>query len=147
MIPLLLKIVSYADERSAIQRVRTEVFQIEQGVAPELEFDGLDDTSTHLVAYWDSQAVGTARVRYLAPDIAKIERVAVLPSYRGRRIGEALMQQAIAHLKQQGVTKVKLSSQVHAQQFYEKLGFEPQGEVFEEAGIPHISMHQHLHRP
>lgn len=144
MNPLTLKIVAYADERDAIQRVRTEVFQVEQGVSPELEFDGLDDLSTHLVAYWEDQPVGTARLRAIAPQMVKIERVAVLAAYRGRRIGEALMQRAIAHLTAQGVVKARLSSQLHAQPFYERLGFVPQGSVFEEAGIPHIYMQRDL---
>lgn len=144
MNPLTLKIVAYADECSAIQRVRTEVFQLEQGVSPELEFDGLDDLSTHLLAYWEEQAVGTARLRPIAPCMVKIERVAVLAAYRGRRIGEALMQRAIAHLTTQGIVNVRLSSQLHAQAFYERLGFVPQGDVFEEAGIPHIYMQRDL---
>lgn len=141
---LALKIVTYADECTAIQRVRTEVFQVEQGVSPELEFDGLDETSTHLLAYWENEAVGTARIRQITPELAKIERVAVLSTHRGRRIGNALMEEAIAYLMSQGIATVKLSSQLHAQAFYEKLGFVPQGEVFEEAGIPHIDMQRTL---
>jgi predicted GNAT family N-acyltransferase len=36
---------------------------------------------------------------------------------------------------------------VSAVSFYEKLGFEPEGEVFMEAGIPHCTMVCELRRP
>ena len=35
---------------------------------------------------------------------------------------------------------LKLSSQVHAVSFYEKLGFVTQGDPYDECGIPHIEM-------
>jgi predicted GNAT family N-acyltransferase len=141
---LTLKLVTYANAPDTIQLIRTEVFQIEQGVSPELEFDGLDDISTHVLAYWEQTPVGTTRIRLLTPTVAKIERVAVRAAYRNRRIGEAMMRRAIAYLTEQGIPEVRLSSQLHATRFYEKLGFSAYGAEFEEAGIPHVMMNLQL---
>lgn len=136
--------VTYTEAIEPIQFVRRQVFQKEQGVAPELEFDGNDESATHFLAYQGSDAIGTARIRYLTADdsqpIAKIERVAVLAEYRGNGIGKQLMDVAIAHLRNQGITAIKINAQLQVQDFYERLGFSTCGAVFEEAGIPHIEM-------
>jgi len=40
--------------------------------------------------------------------------------------------------------EVFLHAQVHAVAFYEKAGFQVQGAVFDEAGIPHLRMRRSL---
>ena len=92
---LQIKVVTYAEELTPIQTIRRSVFQEEQGVAPEIEFDGQDETAEHLLAYLDNQPVGTARIRSLNKQTAKIERLAVLPPARGKGIGKKLMEKAL----------------------------------------------------
>lgn len=140
MSSLVLKIVHYAHAHSIIQAIRREVFQVEQGVSPELDFDGFDESAIHIIAYYDEQPVGTMRLRYLNEQLVKIERVAVLSTHRGIGIGKALMEEAITFLDSCNVLDIKIHAQAHACDFYKKLGFEPRGATFDEAGIPHIEM-------
>lgn len=42
--------------------------------------------------------------------------------------------------REAGFRQLKLNAQIHARRFYEKLGYEPYGESFAEAGIEHIAM-------
>jgi predicted GNAT family N-acyltransferase len=144
MAKLEIQIIAYAEAEPEIQHIRTVVFQHEQQVARELEFDGQDATATHLIAYLDGSPVGTARIRYLSDSLAKIERVAVLSECRGMGIGKQIMKQAIAHIHQQGIPEIKINSQTRARLFYEKFGFLQQGDEFEEANIPHIEMRLNL---
>lgn len=137
---LSLKVVQYLEAAAEIQAIRQAVFQKEQNVEPSLDFDGLDEVALHVIAYWRHQPVGTTRIRLLSNQIAKIERVAVLSDYRGQGVGKALMETAIAFLSQQAISEIKLNAQVQTISFYEKLGFQPYGEEFEEAGILHIEM-------
>ena len=88
--------------------------------------------------------VGTTRIRSLSDSLVKIERVAVLSQYRGLGIGRQLMDVAIAHIRHQGIFEIKINAQTHARKFYDKLGFEQQGDEFDEAGIPHIEMRLRL---
>lgn len=134
------RVVTYREAIADIQAIRRQVFQQEQGVSAELEFDGLDDAATHLLACDRTQAVGTARLRPLDNRKAKVERVAVLASHRGRGIGRQLMVAAIAQVRSQGMTTIKINAQLQVKAFYERLGFVAQGAVFEEAGIPHVAM-------
>ena len=45
---------------------------------------------------------------------------------------------------EKGYERVYLGSQKHAIDFYTKLGFQPYGEEFIEADIPHLSMEKRL---
>jgi predicted GNAT family N-acyltransferase len=141
---VVLQVVPFAAAQSAIRSIRYEVFHVEQGVALELDFDGLDETSMHVVAYDAEQAIGTTRIRMLTDRLAKIERVAVLAAYRGQGLGKLLMETAVGYLDQQAIPEIKLNAQMHVKTFYEKLGFSPYGEPFDEAGILHIEMRRSL---
>ncbi|KAA0543396.1 ribosomal-protein-alanine N-acetyltransferase [Bacillus sp. BGMRC 2118] len=61
---------------------------------------------------------------------AHITNVAVLPDYRGRKLGEALMKQALELAKALGANRVSLEVRVSnevAQGLYRKLGFQNGG--------------------
>jgi predicted GNAT family N-acyltransferase len=138
---LIITQVSYKEAIESLQCIRGEVFQREQGVAEELEFDGLDETAVHLLAYLDGIAVGTLRIRQLSPETAKIERLAVVKTARGRGIGRQLMEKAIALvLLDPEKQEIVINAQEYIQELYKKLGFEAISDRFYEAGIPHIKM-------
>lgn len=141
---VVIKVVESPEEFAAIQQIRISVFQDEQGVDSTLEFDGKDDISQHLIAYLDEQAVGTARIRCLDEHTVKIERLAVLSVARGNGIGNKIMQKALLVIASQNISEVVVHAQAYIKGLYEKLGFIAVGEVFEEAGIPHVEMRKRL---
>ena len=114
-----LKLTSYAAAKTAIQSIRQIVFQQEQNVDPDLDFDGLDDKATHIVAYADDQPVATARIRQLSDRTLKLERMAVLADYRGKGIGQQMVQLAIVEGDRQQAPQIKLNAQTQAKAFYE----------------------------
>lgn len=116
----------------------------EQGVSEADEIDDLDDQAIHLLARIDGRPVGTARI-LIDGDLGKIGRICVVPEQRGTGLGAALVNASMAHLRGlNGVKKAKLGAQDHAIGFYEKLGFEPIGPFYDDAGIPHQDMIQDL---
>ena len=137
---LEIKIVSYQTELESINEIRAKVFQKEQGVAAELEFDGLDDNATQFLAFWNNQAVGTTRVRSIDQHTAKIERLAVLPIARRQGIGKKLMMSALQLISKQDKSVAVVHAQAYIAQLYQQLGFTTVGEPFREAGIQHIKM-------
>jgi predicted GNAT family N-acyltransferase len=125
---------------AACRALRRVVFIEEQGVSEADELDDLDDSALHLLATDDGTAVGTARLLTFG-NAGKIGRVCVLHHMRGRGIGAALTRAAIgAFAGMDGVEKVKLSAQISALVFYEKLGFTAHGPVYIDAGIDHRDM-------
>lgn len=136
---LLIRRLAPADSLTECLKIRHKVFVIEQHVPIELEVDGLDPDCWHYLGKLDEKAVATARVCFPEQDVAKIQRVAVLPACQGKGIGLALMQYILSDLTGKAA-KAKLDSQTHAQKFYEKLGFQKIGAEFMDAGIPHCAM-------
>jgi predicted GNAT family N-acyltransferase len=117
--------------------VRTAVFVKEQGVALTLELDGHDAVALHLLAE-DAQGrpIGTAR---LLPD-GRIGRMAVLPHWRRRGVGGALLRESLRLATDSPGMCPFLNAQRDAVGFYLRHGFVPEGEEFLEAGIPHRRM-------
>jgi len=141
---LIIRVATLPDELPQVHQIRYWVFQVEQGVDSALEFDGEDETSTHLLAFLDKKPVGTTRIRWLTPQIAKVERVAVLPAARRKGIGQRLMEYTFNFAIAKQATEVCMNAQQSVQLFYERLGFQIEGTPFEEAGIPHIKMKKSL---
>ncbi len=139
-----IEVVSYTKYLAPIKTIRTKVFQEEQAITPELEFDGLDHTATHLLAYLDGKPVGTARIRSLDEKTLKIERLAVLPEARRQGIGTELMTTVLDFAQKHHYQYAILNSQLYIKSLYEKLGFTQVGEIFDEAGIPHLKMRKEL---
>ncbi len=132
------------------QHVRRLVFIEGQNVPEERELDGLDNESQHYVGYIDRTPVAVARTRHVNMNRTeygcydlKIERVGVLPVYRGHGLGMEIMRFILAQLPEQpNIRNAVLESQVHALGFYQELGFTATGPVFEDAGIPHRKMYK-----
>ncbi len=141
---LRIKTVKYQDEIVAIRQIRIKVFQEEQGVLIELEFDGLDEQAVHFLAYLNGKAIGTARIREIDPDTVKIERLAVLPEARKQGIARQLMKTALKVISQQNKSLVIVHAQEYIARLYQQLGFEIVGEKFSEAGIVHVKMLKQL---
>lgn len=120
-----------------IGAVREQVFIREQGVPPELEWDGEDAGAIHVLAFSaDGSAVGTGRM--LAS--GQIGRMAVLPAYRGTGLGGEILETLLAEGRRRGLPAPFLHAQVQALDFYRGHGFHAEGEAFMDAGIPHRRM-------
>ena len=133
-------VTSWAVDRPRLQPVRREVFVIEQRVPEAEEWDDDDQVCVHVLALRNREPVGTGRIS----PAGKIGRLAVLSEFRGRGIGDRILLMLIEQARHRGLAEVVLNTQVHALPFYERHGFEAQGEVFDEAGIPHRRMQKAL---
>lgn len=136
----LIQIASSAEQRAACIALRHEVFVSEQGVSVADEVDGLDEECTHVLALLASVPVGAARFR-IVKDAVKIQRVCVSRSARGSGIGAAIIEFIVEEAKSRKLaTYARLGAQTHALDFYRKLGFEPYGDEYIDAGILHRDM-------
>ena len=136
-----VKTGSWSELGPDAQRIRTEVFVKEQRIPADLEWDEADHTSVHAVAYNRmGQAIATGRLLPAEDGASKIGRMAVHQVLRGMGFGEAVLRALAAEAQRRGDRRIALHAQRTARDFYARLGFEAQGEPFEEAGIPHITM-------
>ena len=136
-----IEIGEWALMQAPAQAVRTAVFVLEQGIAPEDEWDADDATALHAVLFdVNGQALGNARLLQPSATVAKVGRMAVLKDARGNGYGARLLQALIRCARQRRHKEVRLSAQRTAESFYAAHGFVAVGEPFDEVGIPHVEM-------
>ena len=132
---------SWKDVSDRAMQVRMMVFVKEQGVPVALECDSFDAVSQHVLAVdRNGKAIGKGR---LLPD-GHVGRMAVLPEWRSKGVGTALLGTLIEAAEENGVQKLALNAQMGAVAFYARFGFAPVGSEFIEAGILHIAMIRHI---
>lgn len=140
--PFTISLVSWHDGEPLLRAIREAVFMREQSVSAELEWDGRDDICRHALALSaKGDAIGCGRI--LPPQggaPARIGRLAVLPEWRGKMVGTALLEALLDYARDMHYPEVTVNAQVQALPFYRRAGFEEEGEEFPDAGIPHIKM-------
>ena len=123
-------------------RLRNEVFVVEQDCVFQ-DADNKDQGCLHFMGWVENDLVAYTR---LAPpgyiyEEASIGRVVTAPAYRGKGLGQELMQRSVeACMSYFGQVNIKLGAQYYLKEFYASFGFVPVGDAYIEDGIKHIYM-------
>jgi ElaA protein len=131
------------DELYDLLRLRSEVFVVEQNCV-FLDMDDKDQYCHHVLGWWGYDLVAYTRlvpkgVSY--PEYDSIGRVVTSAMVRGEGVGKLLMEESIRQLQNLwGNVPIKIGAQLYLKKFYESLGFEQCGPVYDEDGIDHIPM-------
>lgn len=135
--PFTVSLVTWHDGEPLLKSIRESVFIVEQGVPAELEWDGLDEGARHALAIsYKGDAIGCGRML----SNGHIGRISVLPQWRKQKVGTAIMEALLAYARNHEYQNVDVDAQTHAMPFYRKFDFVEHGEVFMDAGLPHIKM-------
>lgn len=136
---------SWASLQAEATPLRHSVFVQEQGVPEHEEWDAADAQCLHAVARNGlGQAVATGRLLPAEQGVARLGRMAVLKPLRGVGVGALVLRALEDAARARGDTAVLLSAQRHAQGFYASAGYAPEGDPFDEVGIPHLHMRKRL---
>jgi ElaA protein len=126
----------------AILKLRADVFVVEQK-CPYPEVDGKDYDAFHLRIFDGNELA--AYLRVLPPETdgkpVKIGRVVVAAHYRGHKLGQRLMREAVAFAQTRfpGIA-IELGAQSYLQKFYSSFGFTPISDEYLDYDMPHIDM-------
>lgn len=125
-----------------LMQLRAEVFVVEQNCVYQ-DIDGKDQKALHLIGEDNGKVVAYARL--FKPkdyfDESSIGRVVVKSTYRDKKLGHILMQEAVQAIKKHfNETKITISAQLYLKKFYESHGFIQTSETYLEDDIPHIQM-------
>ncbi|HEY1708466.1 MAG TPA: GNAT family N-acetyltransferase [Rhizomicrobium sp.] len=113
-----------SDEVARVFAVRAAVFMAEQKCPYDEEFDGNDQTATHILGCIDGEPAAALRLRYFG-GFVKMERLAVLQRFRHSLIAKEIVEYAIALVRQKGFTVIYGNSQLHLLRFWSRFGFNP----------------------
>ena len=134
------------DDREGAYLLRHQVFVLEQQVPAELERDEHDDEADHVVAVDQAgRCLATGRLVRVDARTGKVGRMAVAAAVRGRGAGAAVLAELERIAREGRMEEIVLHAQLSAKGFYDRAGYLPEGEVFEEAGLPHVTMRKRLH--
>ena len=130
-------------ELYAMLESRQRVFVIEQA-SLFADIDGRDREADHLLLCGEDGALHGC-LRVFAPGIVgeatSLGRVVVGEAARGSGLGRELVAEGLAFLaRRHPGADVAISAQEHLQRFYGAFGFERVGDVYDDAGIPHVDM-------
>ena len=132
-----VKIVESDNEKESVISIRRIVFIQELNIPEHMEIDDNEDLAIYVLAKIEGKNVGTARWRETNSGI-KLERFAVLNQYRSYGVGTAMTKFILKQLDQSKL--IYLNAQESSISFYEKLGFDSTGSMFDEVGIAHQKM-------
>lgn len=122
-----------------IYRLRTVVFNDEQNSSYP-DPDEQDLKCHHVLGMQDGQLVAYARY-FVDGDHVTFGRVVTAKEFRGRGIGEQLINHVLAGIQQHFPgRKIVIHAQAYVEDFYRHFGFQPEGEYFIEADRKHIQM-------
>ncbi len=129
-----------------ILRVRQEIFTVEQNCAYQ-DADGLDQCALHLMGWKKDRAPNrlATYLRVLPPGSRfgepSIGRLLTIREVRGKGLGRAIMQRALAQLAiLYPGSPIRISAQQYLENFYHGLGFTAVSATYEEDGIAHLEM-------
>ncbi|HSV41437.1 MAG TPA: GNAT family N-acetyltransferase [Nocardioidaceae bacterium] len=117
--------------------LRSAVFVVEQDCAYQ-DLDGRDREpgTRHVWVSDDGRPVAYLRILDDS-DHARIGRVVVAATHRGRGFADDLMVAALAAI---GERPSSLEAQSHLEKWYERFGYARSGDDYVEDGIPHTPM-------
>lgn len=125
--------VTKESERAGAYYVRMAAMMRKYQIPLDAEIDAHDGESCHYILVLDDiYPVATCRWFEVREGVAEIGRVVVLPEYRGKHLGQAVVAEAEKWMREVGVKKIEISSRVNAASFYEKMGYR-----FNESGKAH----------
>lgn len=101
----------------------------------------------HLAAFSaDGLLIGYLNLTPLDAGLVQMRQVAVRPELQRAGIGQALVAASEELARREGFNEIMLHARDTAVPFYEKLGYRPEGEPFEEVSIPHREMRKIIGR-
>ena len=137
----MIKIKKFQFENTELMKtahsIRYQVFVIGQNCPEEIEWE-FEEESTHFLVFDNKEAVATARHRE-TENGCKLERFAVLESKRGNGYGHIVLKSILEDLSNFN-GNIYMHAQLDVIPFYEKMGFEKEGDLFIEANITHYKM-------
>ena len=137
----MIKIRKFQFENTELMKIahniRYEVFVIGQNCPEDIEWE-FEEESTHFLVFDNKEAVATARHRETENGY-KLERFAVLESKRSNGYGHIVLKAILEDLSDFN-GNIYMHAQLDVIPFYEKMGFEKEGDLFVEANIMHYKM-------
>ena len=142
---MALKIIDHGSrEYQQMVQLRNDILRKPLGLSFTPEELAKEKDEILIAAFEDEKMLGCCMLVKSGGSTVRLRQMAVLNNLQGKGIGRALMQFAENIARDLGYKKLTMHARVTAVGFYEKLGYEVVGDMFEEVTIQHNSMEKSL---
>lgn len=129
-----------AEQWHQILRLRSDVFVVEQEcIYPDPDEE--DKTAIHLSLVEAGELRAYARL--YEKEHLHLGRIIVAAPHRKRGLSSILMKACMEYWQESSFGTIELSAQVYLSDYYHSFGFEVNGRMYLEDGIPHLRMLKH----
>lgn len=142
---MLYKPVQYGSEEHAETiALRDEILRKPLGLEYSPEDLAAESDSFHLSCWDDDVLLGCLVLKPLTATSIRMRQVAVRKEQQGKGVGNGIVKYSEQFAIERGYNNIVLHARETALGFYQKLGYEAEGERFTEIGLPHFSMRKVL---
>ena len=128
--------------KSALE-LRNEILRKPLGRSLDLvDLDGESEQQHFGILSHENTLIACVSAKEISSKHQKLRQMAVAEKFQGQGVGAELVSRVERELIAQGVQEISLHARESAIKFYEKLGYNCIGELFDEVGISHIKMHK-----
>lgn len=141
----LVRFASSTEDLAGAYGLRKEVFEEEQQLPRVLDRDAADFSADHVVALdAEGRCVGTCRMVRTDSRTCQLGRIAVAPAARRHGVGAAMLDALERMARLRGISELAVASQLGSEPFFRARGYARDGEVFQDQGVPHVTMRKNL---
>ena len=120
--------------------LRNKVLRLPLGLTLN-EADTLgEDKQLHFAILNNTQLIACIIAKEVSPNTLKLRQMAVDENFRGLGVGRFLMRQIEQYALNKNFQHITLNARISAVEFYRKLGYIRDGELFIEVTIEHVTM-------
>ena len=140
------KIITDEEELEEYYKIRNDIFVKEQKIFSETDIDEYDEDAIHIAAIEKSSGKMVGGVRCYNPEGQTWigGRLSAAPGYRNGKIGINLVRFAVQTVKSKGCRKFLAYVQPQNVKFFQRLDWNPVGELIPHHGILHQLMEANL---
>lgn len=125
-------------------RLRDEVLRKPLGLSFSKEELLAEDQQVHLACYNSDELVACLALIIVDQSTLKMRQVAVKPHLQGMGYGKQLVHFSESFAKKNAFSRMMLHARKSAVPFYNRMGYNVDGNVFNEVGLPHFKMYKKL---
>lgn len=142
---MALKIIDHGSfEYQQMVQLRTDILRKPLGLTFTPEELEKEKEEILIAAFEEEKMLGCCMLIKSDPGVVRLRQMAVLNNLQGKGIGRALMQFAENIARDLGYRKITMHARKSAIGFYQKLGYQPSGDEFQEVTLPHYVMEKAL---
>ena len=140
-----LKIIDHnSKEYNQMVELRKQILRRPLGLDFSKEDLEKEKDDVLIAAYEDDDMLGCCILTETSPTTVRLRQMAVKAGLQGKGIGRVLMQFAENIARDRGYKRLCMHARKTASGFYERLGYNVEGEEFTEVTIPHYNMEKVL---